>query len=276
MFEWLDSLMTNLAGLTGSPWLWVVVFAVAALDALAPFMPSEGTVMAVAVLLGPDPAALALLAVVAAGGALAGDVAGHGIGRLAGPRTLQRVLGRDKGRRRYEWAKAAIHRHATAVVIAARYVPGGRVAAGLATGSVGFPLRRFVALDAVGAAVWACYAVVVGSVAGAAFSAPAVAMLVAIGTGFVAVGVAEVVRRVLSARDVSHVTNHRPTGLGPTMTSDNGNPCRNASTSSPSVAPTARASSPGSRPSSPRSEGGSSRPPTTPTPTRAGSSPGRR
>jgi membrane-associated protein len=277
MSEWLDGLLSTVEGLAGSPWLWVVVFGVAGLDALLPFMPSEGTVMAVAVLLGPDPASLALLAVVAAGGALAGDVAGHGIGRLAGPRTLDRVLAGEKGRRRYEWVRTTVHRHATAIVVAARYVPGGRVATGLATGSLRFPLRRFVVLDAVGCAVWAGYAVTVGSLAGSAFSNdPALGMLVAFGIGLAAVGVAELVRRALPTRDVSPVTNPRPTGHVTDMTSDNGKPCRNASTSSPSAAPTAGESSPGSPPSSPRSEVGSSRPPTTPTPTRAGSSPDRR
>ncbi|MER6790827.1 DedA family protein, partial [Amycolatopsis mediterranei] len=68
----------------GSPWLWVLVFAVSGLDALLPFMPSETTVVTVAVLFGPDPAHLTLLAAVAAIGAWAGDCLGYVVGRAAG------------------------------------------------------------------------------------------------------------------------------------------------------------------------------------------------
>lgn len=86
----------------GSPWLWVLVFAVAGLDALLPFMPSETTVVTVAVLLGPDPAQLTLLAAVAAGGAWAGDCLGYAVGRAAGPQAIARLQRGPDGRRRHE------------------------------------------------------------------------------------------------------------------------------------------------------------------------------
>ncbi|WP_024876478.1 DedA family protein [Saccharomonospora piscinae] len=273
MLEWLDLLVATMRGLLDSPWLWLVVFVVAGLDALLPFMPSEGAVVTVAVLLGPDPAGLALLVLVAAGGALAGDVGGHGLGRLAGSRTLDRVLRGERSRRSYEWAKTTVHRHGTALVVAGRYVPGGRVAVGLATGSLRFPLRRFVAFDALGTTIWAVYAVALGYLGGAGFSDdPALGLLVSLGAGIAALGVAELVRRVLARRRAPA----GPTGPTATVTSDNGEPCTNVSTSSPSAAPTAGGSSPASPPSSPRSVGGSSRPPTTPTRIRDGSSPARR
>ncbi|NBH09672.1 DedA family protein, partial [Amycolatopsis sp. SID8362] len=81
--ELLGQVTELLRGALGSPWLWVVVFAVSGLDALLPFMPSETTVVTVAVLLGPDPAQLTLLAAVAAGGAWAGDCLGYAVGRSA-------------------------------------------------------------------------------------------------------------------------------------------------------------------------------------------------
>jgi hypothetical protein len=59
-----------LEGLAGSPWLLVVVFAVAGLDAILPFMPSESTVVAVGVVAaGTGRPHLAALIVAAAGGA---------------------------------------------------------------------------------------------------------------------------------------------------------------------------------------------------------------
>lgn len=40
-------------GSADAPWLWLLIFSVAGLDALLPFMPSETTVLTVAVVLGP-------------------------------------------------------------------------------------------------------------------------------------------------------------------------------------------------------------------------------
>ncbi|MCZ1010343.1 hypothetical protein O1L68_30310 [Streptomyces lydicus] len=92
MFEQLDQLTEPLQGMLGSPWLWLVILLVSGLDALLPFMPSETTVVLVAVLIGPDLPLLALLAGVAAAGALAGDCLGYAVGRYAGPRAVARLL----------------------------------------------------------------------------------------------------------------------------------------------------------------------------------------
>ncbi|MEW2500491.1 MULTISPECIES: VTT domain-containing protein [unclassified Amycolatopsis] len=168
--ELLQHVTDLLRGALGSPWLWVLVFAVAGLDALLPFMPSETTVVTVAVLLGPDPERLALLALVAATGAWAGDCLGYAVGRAAGLRAIARLQRGPSGRQRYEWAREQVRRQAPLLIIAARYLPGGRVASALATGSLGYPLRRFMPLDAVGAAVWSVYSVLIGLVGGATFA----------------------------------------------------------------------------------------------------------
>lgn len=196
MFELLDNLTTALADMLGSPWLWLAVFVLAALDALLPFMPSETAVITVAVLLGPDPAGLVTLGVVAAIGALAGDVLGYGIGRTAGPRTLRRLQRNEKGRRSYEWARSLVHRRGTMLIVAGRYVPGGRVAVALATGSMRFPARRFVLLDAVGASIWAVYSVVIGAVGSAQFADdPVKGLLLSFAIALSTLGVIAVVQR---------------------------------------------------------------------------------
>ena len=170
MLEWLDGYVRLLQGVVDSPWLWLVVFTTAGLDALLPFMPSETTVVTAAVLIGPDPQRLALLALLAATGALAGDVGGHVLGRRAGPRVLRLLLRGEQGRARETWARAQVERHAAVLIVAGRYLPGGRVVSALCTGSVGYPVRRFVAFDAVGTAMWAVMAVTVGALGGAAFA----------------------------------------------------------------------------------------------------------
>ncbi|MGW7579037.1 DedA family protein [Streptomyces sp. NPDC054765] len=200
MFEQLDRLADPLQGMLGSPWLWLVVLLVSGLDALLPFMPSETTVVLVAVLIGPDLPLLALLAGVAAAGALAGDCLGYAVGRHAGPRAIARLLRGERGRARHLKARARVERHAALLVVAGRFLPGGRVVAALSTGSVGFPLRRFVVLDAVGAGIWAVCSTALGGLGGAALTdSPTGGMLLASGTGLVvACGVGYLHRRVAS------------------------------------------------------------------------------
>ena len=184
----------------GSPWLWVLVFAVSGLDALLPFMPSETTVVTVAVLLGPDPANLTLLAAVAAGGAWAGDCLGYAVGRAAGPRAIARMQRGPEGQRRYAWAQDQVRRNGGLLIIAARYLPGGRVASALANGSLGYPLRRFVPLDLAGAAIWAVYSVLIGLAGGAAFAdEPVKGLLLSFSLGLGLVVAIEAGRRLRSA-----------------------------------------------------------------------------
>ncbi|MFH8983080.1 DedA family protein [Streptomyces varsoviensis] len=201
MFELFDRLVELLQSTLDSPWLWAVVFLVAGLDALLPFMPSETTVVMVAVLLGSDLPQLALLAAVAAAGALAGDCLSHGMGRWLGPRAVARLTRGEKGRERYEWGRSMVARHATTLVVAARFLPGGRVASGLSTGSLGFPLRRFVALDAIGAGLWAVSSTAIGFVGGASFGdEPVKGLLLAFALALLVVGAIEAARRLRARR----------------------------------------------------------------------------
>ncbi|WP_410668334.1 DedA family protein [Amycolatopsis sp. cmx-4-68] len=199
-----------LRGALGSPWLWVLVFAVAGLDALLPFMPSETTVVTVAVLLGPDPAQLGLLAAVAATGAWAGDCLGYAVGRSAGPRAIARLQRGPDGPRRYAWARDQVQRNGGLLIIAARYLPGGRVASALANGSLGYPLRRFVPLDLAGAAIWAVYSVLIGLAGGAAFAdEPGKGLLLSFSLGLGLVFAIEAGRRLRSAQAAAR-SDRRP------------------------------------------------------------------
>ncbi|MGW4484026.1 DedA family protein [Amycolatopsis sp. NPDC004368] len=213
--ELLQHVTDLLRGALGSPWLWVLVFAVAGLDALLPFMPSETTVVTVAVLLGPDPQRLALLALVAAAGAWAGDCLGYAVGRAAGPRAIARLQRGPAGRQRHDWARAQVRRQAPLLIIAARYLPGGRVASALATGSLGYPLRRFMPLDAIGAAVWAVYSVLIGLVGGATFAdEPVKGLVLSFVLGLGLVSLIEFGRRLrlrrLSSTDAPDRGDRRP------------------------------------------------------------------
>ncbi|MEC3975371.1 DedA family protein [Amycolatopsis sp. H20-H5] len=186
-----------LRGSLDSPWLWVIVFAVSGLDALLPFMPSETTVILVAVLFGADPARLGLLALVAATGAWAGDCLGYAVGHAAGGRALAWLRRGPSGRKQHAWAHTQVQRHAGLLIIAARYLPGGRVASALANGSLGYPFRRFAPLDAAGATLWAVYSVLIGFTGGATFAdEPEKGLLLSLALGLGLVGFIEFGRRL--------------------------------------------------------------------------------
>lgn len=208
--ELVEQVTEVLKGLLGSPWLWVIVFAMAGLDALLPFMPSETTVLTVAVLVGPHPTRLVLLVALAATGALAGDCLGYAIGRGAGSHVIAWLQRGPSGRRRYDWARTKVDEHATLLIVAGRYLPGGRVASALATGSLHFPLRRFIPLDALGAALWAVYAVLIGFAGGASFAdEPAKGLLLSFGLGLALVGAIEFGRRLRLQRLSAQLSRSR-------------------------------------------------------------------
>lgn len=196
MFELLGHITDYLDGLLGTPWLWVVVFLVSGLDALLPFMPSETTVIIVAVLVAASPARLALLVVLASVGALAGDRLGYAVGRRAGPGLLAGMQRGEKGRRMHTWASAQLRTRGDLLIIAGRYIPGGRMASMLTAGALGYPRRRFLLVDAIGTTIWAVYATAIGYLGGVAFTdRPVEGLLLAFGIGIALAVAIELVRR---------------------------------------------------------------------------------
>lgn len=196
MFEMLNHLTEAVARAIDSPWLWLLVFVMAALDALLPLMPSEATVIAVAVLLDGQLWKLLVLIVVAALGAAGGDTLGFTIGRGPGARVLHRLQRNEGGKEFYDWVQRAVHRYAPTIIIACRYLPGGRVATVLATGGMGFPMRRFVLLDLVGTTIWAIQAGLIGWIGGTTFEdRPFFGLLLAFGIVLCVLGFVELGRR---------------------------------------------------------------------------------
>ncbi|GAA1216983.1 DedA family protein [Prauserella alba] len=170
MFELLDSIIEWLRSSVDSPWLWLVLFLITAANPLVPFLPSRSAVVAIAVLVAGDPMRLTLLLVSTTIAALAGDCVGYWVGKRAGPRILAWLQRSDRGRPRHRRAWRATHRHGALLIIAGRHLPGGRLTGALAPGYVRYPWRRFVALDAVGSAIWALYCVAVGYIGGVSFA----------------------------------------------------------------------------------------------------------
>ena len=102
--------------------------------------------------------------------AFAGDHLSYFLGRFLGQRAARRITRGEKGARRLEWAQRALERRGAALIVVARFIPGGRTAATLAAGTLDMPWRSFALADAVAAVLWAVYASMIGYLGGSAFS----------------------------------------------------------------------------------------------------------
>ena len=192
-----------------SPWVYLLIALAAALDSLVPIVPSETLLITAATFAAtgqPHPAGLVLAA---ASGALLGDLAAHLVGRFA-------ATGVGRWRRWSRVAKlldsahsAFSHRGGT-VLIAGRFVPGGRSLATIGSGLLGFPVRAFLLWDGIGSLAWALYSTGIGLIGGTLFEdRPLLGVAVGIGIALAITGSAELVRRLLSLRQRRR-TRHRP------------------------------------------------------------------
>ena len=192
-----------------SPWVYLLIVVAAALDSLVPIVPSETLLITAATFAAtgqPHPAGLVLAA---ASGALLGDLAAHLVGRFA-------ATGVGRWRRWSRVAKlldsahsAFSHRGGT-VLIAGRFVPGGRSLATIGSGLLGFPVRAFLLWDGIGSLAWALYSTGIGLIGGTLFEdRPLLGVAVGIGIALAITGSAELVRRLLSLRQRRR-TRHRP------------------------------------------------------------------
>ncbi|WP_034620453.1 DedA family protein [Cellulomonas sp. URHE0023] len=168
--------------LAGSPWIFVVLYLFAMIDGFFPPIPSESVVIALAALaIANGEPNIWLIMLVASLGAFTGDQIAYQIGTKVKVRQL-RLLSSARGQAAIDWAEHALAKRGAAFIIAARYIPVGRVAVNMTAGAVGYPRRRFVGLTAIAAVTWSAYAALIGIGAGAWLGDH---MLVAVGAGVV-------------------------------------------------------------------------------------------
>jgi len=175
--------------LTATPWVYLLLFAFAVVDGFFPPVPSETVLIALAatsVTLGTPNLVLVLLA--GAAGAFVGDQVAYWIGSRVNVRRVRFLQGR-RAQRTLDAAARTLDDRGGAFIIAARYIPVGRVAVNMMAGTVGYPRRRFVPLTAIAAVTWAVYSALIGIGAGAALAAnPLLAVVVGV-VGGVLLGV---------------------------------------------------------------------------------------
>jgi len=181
----------------GSPVSYLAAFVVPALDAIFPVLPSETIVIALGVATaGSTDPRIGVLVVLAAFGAFVGDNLAYLIGRRFGPAARRRFFASERGEQRLAWAAHALERFGFWIIIACRFIPGGRTAVTLSCGLLGYRRRTFVTATACAAAIWAGYAFFLGRLGGKAFEdRPWAGLLLALGAALVLSGLVEVLRR---------------------------------------------------------------------------------
>jgi membrane protein DedA with SNARE-associated domain len=183
---------------SGSAWTYALVFAVAALDVLAPILPSESLLVAAAALSASGRLNVAAVALAGAAGALLGDNIAFLCGRLLDTRVHRWLDASPRRRKRLRWAERQLDRRGGVIIVGSRFIPGGRSATMLAAGMLEMPWRRFVAFDLLAAVIWAFYGTAIGYFGGTAFEGrPLIGVAVALGLALVAGLAVELGRRVV-------------------------------------------------------------------------------
>ncbi len=179
---------------SGSPWTYAFLFAIAALDVLFPLVPSETSVIAAGVLAANGDLVLLLVVAAAAAGALLGDNTAYWLGRAVGTRVVSRLF-RERGQERLRWAEKNLERRGGYLIVIGRFIPGGRTAITVGAGTVRFPWPRFLAYDAAAALIWGGYAALLGYFGGKTFEeSPLKGLALAFAIALAVTGAVEAVR----------------------------------------------------------------------------------
>ncbi len=129
-----DAITQMVEGAMGSPWVFLALFAFAAIDAFLPLVPSESLVITAGVFAASGEPNLAGVIVAAGLGAMAGDHISYFAGRFAGGRFIP-----APGSRRAKALMGAgklLHDRGGVILIICRYIPGARTAVTLTAGAI--------------------------------------------------------------------------------------------------------------------------------------------
>ncbi len=193
-----DALIPLVESVVSSPWLYAVLFALAAVDGFFPVVPSETSVIAAGVFAAAGDASVPLVILAAALGAFLGDQIAYAVGRRTGPRALLRARPGTRRGAAVQRARRALALRGGAIIVASRYVPGARTAVTMTAGAVGYEWRRFASFGAVAALTWGTYSVLVGFVGGVAFDGNVVmGLLLGFGLAAAIAAAAELGRHLL-------------------------------------------------------------------------------
>ena len=190
---------------SGEWWSYLVILAVAAVDAFFPLVPSESLVVIGGNLASSGDLVLPLVILSAAAGAVLGDNISYGIGTLVGERTVKRWFRGEKAHKRLEWAERTLDERGAYIILIARFIPGGRTAVTFSAGYVhSLSWRRFIVYDVAAGLLWATYAALLGYFGGKTFEDhPLWGVALALGMALTLGFVVEAVRHYRQRRKVA-------------------------------------------------------------------------
>jgi membrane protein DedA with SNARE-associated domain len=163
------------AGSLGYP----VLFGGVLLGSVVPVVPTGAVVgAAAAVAVTTDHLSLPLVVLLAALGALAGDVLTFTICRFGGP-TAVRWVARGQHAERIEEVREQFRRHGWQIVVVGRLLPAGRIPVLLAAGALAYPWRRLLPASSAAGLIWAVAYALLGVLSGGIFDSPLIATLIA-------------------------------------------------------------------------------------------------
>ena len=165
----MDAVLHLVEVVMASPWLYVLLFAVVAADSVFPVFPGETVVITAGAyaVAQESPHALVLIPVTMAA-ALSGDLIAHHVGRGAGPVT-RLLRARRAGDKLLTWAENGLNTRGGALIVTARFIPGGRTATSIASGMIRYPRPAFAGFALLAATAWALYNVGIGMAGGLLF-----------------------------------------------------------------------------------------------------------
>ncbi|HEX8975237.1 MAG TPA: DedA family protein [Solirubrobacteraceae bacterium] len=134
---------------------YLAVFGLVLLEDFGIPVPGETVLILGAVYAGSGRLSIALVALLGFLGAVIGDNIGFAIGHFGGRRLVERwgryILLTPE---RLEKATGFFERHGGKIIVIARFVEGLRQANGIVAGTTGMHWARFLAFNAIGAALW--------------------------------------------------------------------------------------------------------------------------
>jgi membrane-associated protein len=166
---------------------------------LVPIVPSETAVITAGVVAADGDLSLAVIIPAAAAGAFLGDNTAYLLGRRFGSRATERFFRGERARRRIEWADEQLQERGGELILIGRFIPGGRTAVALSSGTLRYPWRRFVLFDAAAALLWASYSALIGYYGGKTFEGPW-GLVLALTIAFAVAGGIELTRWLLRRR----------------------------------------------------------------------------
>ena len=198
MFDQLVDLISS------APWAYLIVFALAFLDAVIPLFPSETAVITGGVVAAEGKISLALVIFFGAVGAVLGDNLAYLLGRYFREPILRRLVKSEKAKKRHRWAERQLEERGGELIITARFIPGGRLVVTFSAGGLGFSWRRFIVFDVIACTIWATYAALLGYFGGSTFEHSTwKALLLAFGIAAAITGGIELVRWLRKRRKLA-------------------------------------------------------------------------